>query len=104
MSLLCINICSSSKYRYYVITLYVHDLKMIEHIHKYFQDFYDFISQVIMSQSQRYQTLETFFEALYIHWTIWVGGLIFTPYLQNSFALENEYLLHMSAGHIWIGG
>jgi len=46
------------------MALYVHDLEMIEHIHKYFQDFYDFISQVIRSQSQKYQTLEGFFEAL----------------------------------------
>ena len=60
MSLLCINICSASKYEYYVMALYVHNVEILEHIHKYFQDFYDFISQFITSQSQKYQTLETF--------------------------------------------
>jgi len=61
---MCINICSTSKYRYYVMVLYFHNLEMIKHIHKYFEDFYNFISWVIRSQSQKYQTLERFF-ALY---------------------------------------
>ena len=65
MSLLCINICSTSKCEYYVMALYIHNLEILEHIRKYFQDFYDFISQLIRIQSQKYQTLERFFEALY---------------------------------------
>jgi hypothetical protein len=66
MSLLYINICSISIYEYYVMALCVHDLEMIEQIHKYFQDFYDFICLVIRDESEKSKTCEGFFEALYI--------------------------------------
>jgi hypothetical protein len=44
MSLLYINICTTSIYGYYVMALYTLNLEMLEHVHKYFGDFYDFIS------------------------------------------------------------
>jgi len=44
MSLLYKNIHIVSIYGYYVMVLYTHKLEMIEHIHKYFGDFINFIS------------------------------------------------------------
>ena len=38
---------------------------MIDCIHKYFGDFYDFISLVIRNESQKSKTCEGFLEALY---------------------------------------
>src|ERR687884_1962861 len=67
MILLYINICITSIYGYYIMALYVHQIEMLEHIQKYFGDFYDFISCVIEQTSWKYQTCEGFCEALYVN-------------------------------------
>ena len=66
MRLLYKSIYIISIYEYYVMLLYTLNLEMIEHVYKYFEDFCNFISLVIRDESQKYQTFEGFFEALYL--------------------------------------
>ena len=47
------------------MVLYILDLEIIDCIHKYFGDFYNFISLVIRNESQKSKTCEGFLEALY---------------------------------------
>ncbi len=47
------------------MALYIRNLEIIECIHKYFGDFYDFICLVIRDESEKSKTCEGFFEALY---------------------------------------
>ena len=64
MNLLYINICSISIYEYYVIILCTLNLEIIYYVHKYFGDFYNFISFVIRVENQKSKTCEGFFETL----------------------------------------
>ena len=68
MRLLYINVCSTSIYGYYVILLCNLNLEMIDHVHKYFGDFYNFISLVIRDENPKSKTCEGFFESLYVVW------------------------------------
>ena len=55
------------------------DLEMIDHIHKYFGDFYNFISLVIRDESQKSKTCEGLIGDL--RWM--VGWLNPNPRLKN---------------------
>ena len=47
------------------MALYILRLEILGHVHKYFGDFDNFISSDIKHGSQKYQTLEGFWKALY---------------------------------------
>ena len=48
------------------MALYILNLEIMECIHKYFGDFYNFICIVIQDESEKSKTCEGFFEALYV--------------------------------------
>ena len=56
------------------MVLYALNLEMIDCIHKYFGDFYNFISLVIRDESQKSKTCEGFSEALYDVRSRYVGN------------------------------